>query len=158
MMTMTQMSMQENSYDLIGENVPNFKMTDINGNIISSENTKGKVVVLNFWFTDCKPCISEIPELNEVYEKYKKNTNVIFASVTFDKKDKVNLFLKEHPIKYPVVTDARKICDLFKTIGYPTNIVIDKKGKYFDYTSGGFPQIGNQISNSIQNALEEKKP
>tara|TARA_B110000305_G_C19309162_1_gene573153 strand:+ start:108 stop:1007 length:900 start_codon:yes stop_codon:yes gene_type:complete len=155
---MTQMPMQENSSDLIGKSVPNFKMTDINGNTISLENTKGKVVVLNFWFTACKPCIYEIPELNEVYEKYKKDTNVVFASITFDKQDKVNSFLKKYPIKYPVVSDAKEICDSFKISGYPTNIVIDKNSDYYDYISGGFPQIGHQISTSIKNALEGKEP
>ena len=155
---MAQMPMQENSSELIGKSAPDFMMTDINGKTISSENTKGKVVVLNFWFTSCKPCVSEIPELNEVYEKYKKDTNVIFTSITFDKQDKVNSFLKKYPIKYPVVSDAKEICDLFKITGYPTNIVIDKNGKYFDYISGGFPQIGHHISNSIQNALENNKP
>ena len=152
------MPMRENSSNLIGKSAPDFTMIDLNGNTISSESTKGKVVVLNFWFTACKPCISEIPELNEVYEKYKKDSNVVFASITFNKREKVKPFLKKHPIKYPVVSDAKEICDLFKTTGYPTNIVIDKNGNYFDYTSGGFPHIGQQISNSIQNALQSKKP
>lgn len=155
---MAQMPMQENSSGLIGKSAPNYKMIDINGNTISSENTKGKVVVLNFWFTTCKPCISEIPELNKVYDKYIKDTNVVFASITFNNRDEVNSFLKKYPIKYPVVSNAKEICDLFKATGYPTNIVIDKNGNYFDYISGGFPQIGHQISNSIQNALNNKEP
>ncbi len=155
---MAQMPMQENSSGLIGKSAPNYKMIDINGNTISSENTKGKVVVLNFWFTTCKPCISEIPELNKVYDKYIKDTNVVFASITFNNRDEVNSFLKKYPIKYPVVSNAKEICDLFKATGYPTNIVIDKNGNYFDYISGGFPQIGHQISNSIQNALNDKEP
>lgn len=155
---MAQTPMPGNSSDLIGKRAPNFKMIDINGNTISSENTKGKVVVLNFWFAACKPCIDEIPELNDVYEKYKNDTNVIFASITFDKQDKVNPFLKKFPIKYPVISDAKEICDLFKISGYPTNIVIDKNGNYFDHISGGFPEIGHQISTSIKNALDGKEP
>jgi len=154
---MTQMPIQENSSDLIGKSAPDFKMIDINGNTILSKNIKGKVVVLNFWFTSCKPCISEIPELNAVYEKYKKDTNVVFASITFNKREEVNKFLKKHTIKYPVISDARDACELFKVTGYPTNIVIDKNGNYFDYISGGFPQIGHQISNSIQDALDNKE-
>jgi peroxiredoxin len=151
------MMSQMPSSDLIGKSAPDFKMIDINGNTILSKNTKGKVVVLNFWFTSCKPCIYEIPELNEVYEKYKNDTNVIFASITFDKQEKVNSFLIKHPIKYPVVSDANEICDLFKISGYPTNIVIDMNGNYLKYIRGGFPQIGHQISNSIQNALDNKE-
>lgn len=129
-------------------------MKDSKGNHISSENTKGKVVVLNFWLAACKPCIAEIPELNEVYEKYKNDTNVVFVSITFEKQEKVETFLTKHPIKYPVVSDSKEMCELFKISGYPTNIVIDKNGNYYDYISGGFTQIGHQISNSIQNALD----
>ena len=149
-------SMLPDSADIIGKRAPDFTMTDLNGHEISSETTKGKVVVLNFWFVSCKPCIAEIPELNEVYKTYKNNSDVVFASITFDKKEKVDVFLEKHPLQYPVVSDAKEICTLFKTSGYPTNLVIDKNGNFYDYISGGFPEIGHQISNSIQNALEEK--
>lgn len=136
---------------------PNFKMTDLNGNEISSENTKGKVVVLNFWFTACKPCVAEIPELNEVYEKYKDNTEVVFAAVTFDNEKVVQPFLKKFPLHYPVVANANDICDSFKIMGYPTNIVLDKKGNIYDKKVGGFPQIGKQLANTIQAAIEGKE-
>lgn len=152
------MPMHGNNSNLIGKRAPNFKMKDIDGNIISSKNTKGKVVVLNFWFTSCKPCIEEIPSLNKVYEKYKTNTNVVFASITFNNDEKVISFLKKHPTKYPIVPNAKDICNLFKISGYPTNIVIDKNGNYYDYLSGGNPKIGHQISNSINNALNDKAP
>jgi len=155
---MSEMTTSGNSSDLIGKSVPSFVMKDSNGNLISAENSKGKVVVLNFWFAACKPCIAEIPELNEVYEKYKNDTNVVFASITFEKQEKVDVFLTKHPIKYPLVSDKKEICDLFKISGYPTNIVIDKNGNYYDHISGGFPQIGHQISNSIQYALDGKEP
>jgi len=149
-----EMEVRPNSSEIIGKRAPDFKMTDLNGNEISSETTKGKVVVLNFWFVSCKPCIAEIPELNEVYKTYKNNSDVVFASITFDKKEKVDAFLEKHSLQYPVVSDAKEICTLFKTSAYPTNMVIDKNGYFYDYISGGFPEIGHQISNSIQNALE----
>ena len=149
-----EMEVRPNSSEIIGKRAPDFKMTDLNGNEISSETTKGKVVVLNFWFVSCKPCIAEIPELNEVYKTYKNNSDVVFASITFDKKEKVNVFLEKYPLQYPVVSDAKEICTLFNTSGYPTNLVIDKNGNFYDYISGGFPEIGHQISNSIQSALE----
>lgn len=156
MMKQMQPSM-ENSSELIGKSSPDFTMVDLNGNTISSVNAKGKVVVLNFWFTACKPCISEIPDLNEVYEKYKNDTNVVFASITFDKLDKVNSFLKKYPLEYPVVSNAKEVCDLFKITGFPTNIIIDKEGNYSDYITGGNPKIGQQISISIQDAIEGNK-
>lgn len=139
--------------DVIGQKAPDFSITDLNGNHISLDESEGKVVVLNFWFTACKPCIQELPELNEVYQKYATNDEVVFASITFNKAKEVKKFLKQNSILYPVVSDSKDICDLFKVQGFPTNIVIDKDGNYLDYISGGFPGIGSHITKSIEEAL-----
>jgi peroxiredoxin len=155
---MTSMPMDGGGSERIGQKAPDFEMVDANGKTISSQNTIGKVVVLNFWFAACKPCIAEIPELNEVYEKYKDSLNVVFASVTFEEEKEVQKFIKKYPIQYPLVSNADETCKLFNIVGFPTNIVIDKNGKYHDFISGGFPQIGDQILNSIQSALDDKAP
>ncbi len=143
--------------EFVGKKAPSFSMTDMNGKTISSESLVGKVVVLNFWFVTCKPCIEEIPALNEVYKKYKNNPEVIFASITFNEKEKVNKFLKKHPLDYPVISDARNICNDFSVKSYPTNMVIDKDGNFYDLISGGFPNIGDHISNKIDGALTKSK-
>ena len=144
------------SSDLIGKKVPEFTFTDLNGNEISTENTKGKVVVLNFWFTCCKPCIAEIPDLNKVYYKYKDNKDIVFASITFDKKEKAESYLKKYSFKYPTVANSIEISRLFNVSSYPTNIVIDKNGNYANLIKGGFPGIGDTISTSIQKAIDSK--
>lgn len=142
-----------NSSALIGKKAPDFKMKDKDGNQLSLESIKGKVVVLNFWFASCKPCITEIPELNKVYEKYKSDEKVVFASITFEKKDQVNEFLKKYPFSYPIVSDAKEICDLFNVSSFPTNIIIDRNGNYYEYIVGGNPNIGQHLSRAIKNAL-----
>lgn len=145
------------SLEQIGKSAPDYKMNDINGKTILSEDTKGKIVVLNFWFATCKPCIDEIPELNKVYDKYKDNPDVVFASITFENTKKVKSFIKEYSFKYPVYANAKEMCDLFKIKGFPTNIILDREGKYSDYLIGGNSNIGQQLSKSIHNALEGKK-
>lgn len=145
---------QTSTSNMKGKKAADFAMTDINGNPITSENTKNKVVVLNFWFIACKPCINEIPELNEVYEKFKDNKNVVFASITFDKKEKVERFLKKKPIRYPVVSDNRETIGAYGVQGYPTNIVIGKDGTFVDHITGGFGGIGKKIEASIEAALK----
>lgn len=150
------MKEQTEKSDLKGKTAEAFSLTDLNGNIITSENTKGKVVVLNFWFIACKPCVSEIPELNKVYEKYKTNESVVFASITFDGKTHVEDFLEKNPIKYPVVTDDKNTISSFGINGYPTNIVIGKDGKFVNSITGGFPQIGEHIEEAIETALKAK--
>lgn len=155
---MSEMTKKESPGDSkkIGETIPDFNIKDINGNEINSKNTEGKVVVLNFWFTTCKPCIAEIPELNEVYAKYNSNPNVIFASITFNSAEEVKEFVKKNNLDYPIVTDARSTCQLFDVSLYPTNMIIDAKGKIVQYLKGSFPNIGNVISESIQKELDKR--
>jgi peroxiredoxin len=140
--------------DLIGKTVKSFSLTDINGNKITSASTKGKVVVLNFWFIACKPCVAEIPELNKIYEKYKDNKEVVFASITFDGKEHVQDFLEKNPISYPVITDDKDTISDFGINAYPTNMVIGKDGKIADSITGGFPKIGEHIEDAIAAALK----
>lgn len=140
--------------ELTGKPAPSFSIIDSDANKISSENTKGKIVVLNFWFIACKPCVQEIPELNEVYERFKDNDEVVFASITFDDKKEVQEFLTKHPIHYPLVTNETKIAKDFQVNGFPTNIVIDKNGNIIDLVSGGFSGISAHISNAIEKALK----
>jgi hypothetical protein len=57
--------------ELIGTDASNFSVTDINGNEYSLNSLKGKIIVMNFWFVECKPCAMEMPELNELVKNYK---------------------------------------------------------------------------------------
>ncbi|MEL7121302.1 MAG: TlpA disulfide reductase family protein [Bacteroidota bacterium] len=144
---------QNEPQDLTGTKAQEFELVDINGNIISSKSTKGKVVVLNFWYVGCKPCLKEIPELNTVYKKYVENPDVIFASITYDNLERVKKKLSKYNIEYPIVVDGNEACQSFRVNGFPTNIVIDRKGNYYFRFTGGFSGIGDLISASIQKAL-----
>src|SRR6185312_613814 len=55
----------------IGSEAPDFTVADLNGKMYKLSDLKGKTVVLNFWFTTCAPCVTEMPELNRLIEKYK---------------------------------------------------------------------------------------
>jgi thiol-disulfide isomerase/thioredoxin len=115
-------------------------------------------MVLNFWFIHWGACFPELPEVNAAYKKYKDNKDIIFAAITFDKLDEVKTFLKESKnyIKYPIVTDGNDIVDLFGIDGFPTNIIIDKKGYYY-YKSTGYSGRPSGIAKKIEAALQGKK-
>lgn len=56
---------------LVGCQMPNFKGTTHIGKPMSRASLKGKVVVMNFWFIGCKPCVAEMPALNRLVERYR---------------------------------------------------------------------------------------
>ena len=145
-------SQETNAFN--GNTIPYFNLIDRDGNIIKTENTKGKVVVFNFWFASCPPCIKEIPELNEVYEKYKNNDNIVFAAITFEKEEKIARFQERYNLKYPIVGQAGSFSQAITRGAYPTNVIIKRDGSIQEYISGGMVGIGKQIEAAIEAALK----
>lgn len=101
---------------------------DMEGNHHDLESLKGKVVVLNFWFIQCKPCVAEFPDLNKLKAEF-KGQPVEFFAVAWNKKAALAKFLKTKDLDFTVVPDGRPLVDQFKIPHYPYNIVIDKDGR-----------------------------
>lgn len=112
---------------MIGKPAKDFTLVDLNNKKIELSKLKGKVVVVNFWFTGCPPCIEEIPELNKLATSYNKS-KVKFLAITFDKADAVRNFQKVHDFKFQILADAKKVTEDYNIMLYPTTFVIDKSG------------------------------
>ena len=110
-----------------------FSVTSLDGEKFELASLRGKVVVLNFWFTGCEPCVAEMPKLNDLVDKF-KDKGVVFIAPTWDNEATLQTFLKEHPFKYHVVPNAMKLAigsanDGAGHVVFPTHIVIDRDGK-----------------------------
>ncbi|HCC48420.1 MAG TPA: hypothetical protein DEQ38_09950 [Elusimicrobia bacterium] len=97
---------------------------------------KGKAVVLEFWGTWCDPCVSNIPHMNELAEKF-KDRPVVFIAVTRDQQDVVEKFLKTHEMKGNVAVEAASAFKAFRVRGIPHTVLVDKDGviRAFSYPS-----------------------
>jgi thiol-disulfide isomerase/thioredoxin len=118
----------KNMKNLKGILVDSLFLEDLLGNKYSMNALKGKVIVLNFWFTKCAPCIKEIPDLNKMVETYGKDKVVYFA-ITFDKKELIEKFLEKFKIDFTIIPDDKKTINQFKIQYYPTNLIFDQNGK-----------------------------
>lgn len=118
----------KNRKKLLSTTVDDLYITDIQGNLYTSESLKGKVIILDFWFTSCAPCIEEIPELNKILEEFGTD-EVAYFGITFSEKQKVEKFLERVTYDYTIIADAKDLCDKFGIRFYPTTLIIDKKGK-----------------------------
>ncbi len=125
-----------------------FKFRDLKGNKIVLKtflqgihfnNTKNKVVLLDFWGNECPPCLMEMPELIALQKKFKKNFQIISIQVqTRISDDGLRSFAKEHNINYPVINNSDP--EVFKFSDYisaktgwkgliPYAIMFNKNGK-----------------------------
>ncbi|WP_435263522.1 TlpA family protein disulfide reductase [Tenacibaculum sp. nBUS_03] len=145
---------KNNQNDLIGTYASDFTVTDINGNEYSLNNLKGKIIVMNFWFIECKPCIREMPQLNNLVKKY-KNKEVVFLGFSGNGKLQIDSFLKTQDFFYSIVPNSRKIASKYKVSGYPTNIIIDKNLKIAYASSGLKPTTINNIEKTIEHLIKK---
>ncbi len=115
-----------------------FELASIDGRKIKLSDLKGKVVMVNFWATWCKPCIKEMPVFVKVYDKYKDQGFEILA-ITVDETEsrpQVINFATKQKINFPVLYDEGT-AKLYGVHGYPTTVFIDKQGNV-RYRSLGF--------------------
>lgn len=122
---------------LVGATAPNFTAKSIEGKEIELSQLKGKVVVLNFWFTRCQPCIAEMHDLNKIVDYY-ASQDVVFISFSYEEETVVKAFLEKHPFKFATVAKSeyirRDILKLFSM--WPYSVIIDREGKISKMWSG----------------------
>ncbi len=120
----------------LGKPIGNIKVTTTDGVSYELDKMKGKIILLSFWFKQCKPCMVEIPSLNELHAKYKEKGVVVLAAST-DNEATVRAIMADKKIKYPTVANARAIADQLEVTVYPTNILIDQQGIIRKIYTGG---------------------
>ena len=144
------MGMEQEKNELIGTKATDFNLKDLKGKTHLLSELKGKVVVLNFWFVECKPCIMEMPELNELVEEFKEK-NIVFLAIALNDKKQLKKFLKTTDFNYKVVANGQTSADSYGVKGFPTNVIIDQNG-IIHYVSTG---IGPNNKENLQKAINE---
>jgi len=119
-----------------GDKFIGYKLTDLNGNKYDLKASQGKVIVINFWFINCPPCKQEIPELNQLFIKYKDNKDVLFLAIALDDKFDLKQFTKISPFLYNIVPDGRYFADKHGVTSYPTHLIVGKDGLIKFHTTG----------------------
>ena len=94
--------------------MPAWTLKDVDGKPVTSDELKGKVVVLDFWATWCGPCRSEIPGYVELQKKYREaGLAVVGVSLDQDGLEKVRKFIEEKGINYRIVMGDDNITGAF---------------------------------------------
>ena len=122
----------------IGNIIPDFSVTDLNGKSKNIKEFRGKTVMLNFWATWCPPCRAEMPSMEKLWNKSKNKKFVIIAvSVDQSPTSKVAEFIKTNKYTFPVFHDANgKLAEMFLIRSIPTTYIVDKSGVILSKTMG----------------------
>jgi len=134
--------------DLMGKEARPFSVTDLQGNKFTLEELKGKVIVINFWFVECKPCVMEIPELNKLVEKF-AGKDVVFLAFSTSDKSKIERLFKTQSYNYHVVPDCKDVAETYSVRLFPTHMIIDKNSIIAYCVSGVGPNTISNIDQTI---------
>lgn len=129
--------------------LPEFRTID--NNVISSSDMKGKVVVFNFWFIGCRPCIQEMPLLNQLRKDYAQDSEILFLAPALDDQESLRKFLAKKEFDYTVIPDSKTLTQTFGIEGYPTHIVIDRNGVVVEVVLGALKDIDKKLQLAINN-------
>lgn len=125
---------------IINRPSPAWVLKDVNGNTVSSESLKGKIVVLDFWATWCGPCKRSFPAMQMAVNKYKDNPDVQFLFVhTWEKgagdaTAAAKKYIDDNKFSFRVLMDLKdedgsnKVVEDFGISGIPTKFILDKNG------------------------------
>jgi len=110
---------------------PAFQLAGRGGKTIDLAQYKGQVVMINFWATWCDPCRKEMPLLEDIYKKYKPMGFTLIGVNVEPKTGDPEGWLSKlpKPVTFPVAFDVdSKVSKLYKVVGMPTTVFIDRKG------------------------------
>lgn len=110
-----------------------FSFPDVNGQVQSVEQWRGKILVINFWATWCGPCLKEIPEFIQWQQAY-QDKNLQFVGIAIDDQKSVADYLKTININYPMLIAGDAGSMLSHQLGniinaVPFTVIVNRQGQ-----------------------------
>ena len=126
----------------VGQKVPSFEFTSIDGKNYKIEDFRGKYVLINFFATWCGPCMKEMPKLeSEIWEKLRDKDFIVIAIGREHSMEELIKFNEEKKFTFIITPDPnREIYGLFAPNMIPRNYVLDKNGKIL-YQKDGYSEV-----------------
>ena len=133
---------------IVGKALPDdFVEKDIDGNTWTKDALKGRVTVVNVWYSGCGPCRREMPMLSTWKDKY---PDVQFVSANFENVDKVKQITEKEGFSWTHIANDTYFTKRVGNEGYPLTIVVDKDG-IVRYCKHG---VNNNASSDILQQIE----
>ena len=117
---------------------PDFSLPNIDGQQVSLQQYRGKVVFLNFWATWCIPCREEMPVLERLHQTYHAQDLAIVSIDLKESADQVKTFFQKHSLSFPALLDQDgSVFRDYLVAGMPTTYLIDREGTLLARGVGG---------------------
>jgi thiol-disulfide isomerase/thioredoxin len=135
------------------DSVANFKLENVAGGFMTSEDLKGKVAVVDLWATWCALCVKEIPIYKQLYNSFEgQDVAIVGIAVDSPRRD-IPLKIRQLGIEYPVLISDDQLMAFGKIQVFPTTVVISKEGKIYSRYVGNVAQKEQKIQQDVERLL-----
>ena len=137
---------------------PDFSFTTMTGEFLSSEDLRGKVVLIDFWATWCAPCVHATPGLARLQRKY-KNDPVVILGISVDRDQAPwKAFIEKNKLEWTHFYDERRMMSSrFDVNGFPTYIILDHEGIIQYRQQGWNTQVDGQLDGELRSLVKKAK-
>ena len=141
----------------VGMQAEDFRLVDLEGKPQNLSQYRGKIVLVNFWATWCKPCTTEMPAMQASFDKLRDKGFVVLAINELEDDAKVREHIKQYGHTFPVLMDRdNKVANQFGVFGLPVSVFVDEKGVVQEYIKGGL--LTEQRIQEIVDRLQSQAP
>ena len=143
----------ETRQHLNGTTLSALNLEDLHDNKYTLETLSGQVVVINFWFINCMPCVEEIPDLNILISEFQKE-NVKFIAVALDNKEALERFLEKTKFDFIIIPNGRTLTNSLGIPHYPFHVIVDKTGKIHYISDASSLNMMKRLNRKIKKFLK----
>jgi peroxiredoxin len=145
---------------LVGKPAPDFELELLAGKTFHLADSKGKVVVLDFWATWCGPCIQAMPQVEKATGEFPDNDVQLVAVNLQESPQQIKTMMERHQLHPPRVALDKDgtIAERYGAVAIPQTVVINREGIITRLFVGGGPHLGDQLREAINAALTGAKP
>ena len=133
--------------------MPHFNVETLDGGKLALDDFKGKYLVINWWSITCRPCLLEMPGLNEMVEKYKTRPDVEFIAIAPDEKEQLEKFLTKRDFDYQQTLSNTEVTSTFG-LSWPKHIVVNPQGTVTFLFIGGYADVHKEIEKHLDSQLK----
>ncbi len=145
---------------LVGKPAPDFDLELLDGKKFRLADTKGKVVVLDFWATWCGPCIQAMPMVEKATSEFPENDVMLVAVNLQETRPQIKAMLERHQLRIPRVALDKDgaIAEKYQAHAIPQTVIIGRDGNVSRLYIGGGAKFDEQLRDAIKATLSGEKP
>lgn len=122
----------------VGDVAPNWNLVSTKGEKFALSDFKGDLVLIDFFYASCPPCVQVLPVLNSLYKKYKDQGLHVVGISNNDTQKTLESFIDRHGIYYPLLFGNHDVNSAYNISNVPATYLIDKEGKILFQHIGGY--------------------